>query len=193
MLGHQDTLYVNAGTHYFEKCYIIGNVDFIFGAGQAVFNDCDIVSHDRGMPGNNGYITAPSTALADPFGFLFVNCRLKKETLAMADNSVTLGRPWHPTTTWADGSRSANLQAVGSVVYKNCWMDAHIGTKGWDAMAGKDKDGKSLWFYPQDSRFFEYGSTGPGAIKSETRRVLSATQAQRYTMANVLNGWDPSK
>ncbi len=130
---------------------------------------------------------------AHPFGFLFVNCRLKKESPAMADNSVTLGRPWHPTTTWADGSRSANPQAVGSVVYKNCWMDAHISAKGWDAMAGKDKTGEKLWFYPEDSRFFEFGSTGPGAIKSEMRRVLSATQAQKYSIANVLGGWEPSR
>ena len=60
-------------------------------------------------------------------------------------------------------------------------------------MAGKDKDGKPLWFYPQDSRFFEYGTTGPGAVKSESRRVLSASEAQKYTIANVLGSWDPSK
>jgi pectinesterase len=193
LLGYQDTLYVNAGRQYFVKCYIAGNVDFIFGAGQAVFDDCDIISRDRGNSTNNGYITAPSTSISDPYGLLFVNSRLKKETRAMADNSVTLGRPWHPTTTWADGTRSANPNAIGSVVYKDCWMDAHIGAKGWDAMAGKDKDGKPLWFYPQDARFFEYGSTGPGAVKSETRRVLSASQAQKYTIADVLGGWNPSQ
>jgi pectinesterase len=192
LLGYQDTLYINAGTHYFVKCYIAGNVDFIFGAGQAVFDDCDIVSRDRGSSSNNGYITAPSTSISEPYGFLFVNSRLKKETPAMADNSVTLGRPWHPTTTWIDGTRSADLNAIGSVVYKNCWMDAHIGAKGWDAMAGKDKEGKPLWFYPQDARFFEYGTTGPGAVRSETRRVLSASEAQEYTITNVLGGWDPS-
>ena len=57
-----------------------GHVDFIFGAGQAVFDDCDIVSRDRGSKTNNGYIAAPSTKGDQPFGFLFVGSRLKKES-----------------------------------------------------------------------------------------------------------------
>jgi pectinesterase len=71
-------------------------------------------------------------------------------------------------------------------------MGAHISSKGWDAMAGKDKDGKQIWFQPQDARFYECGSTGPGALKSDTRRVLSDSEAQNYTMAKVLNGWEPT-
>jgi len=45
--GYQDTFYANAGRHYFYRCRILGHVDFIFGAGQAVFDDCDIVSRNR--------------------------------------------------------------------------------------------------------------------------------------------------
>ena len=59
--GYQDTLFPNAGRSYFYKCEVWGHVDFIFGAGQAVFDDCDIVSRDRGSKTNNGYVTAPST------------------------------------------------------------------------------------------------------------------------------------
>ena len=72
-------------------------------------------------------------------------------------------------------------------------MDSHIGVKGWDSMSGRDKDGKTIWFNPYDSRFFEYNTTGPGTAQSETRRVLSESDAQDYTITNVLNGWDPSK
>ena len=43
---------------------IAGSVDFIFGAGQAVFDECEIVSRDRGSRTNNGYVTAPSTRRA---------------------------------------------------------------------------------------------------------------------------------
>ena len=192
-IGYQDTLYINAGRHYFKNCLITGHVDFIFGAGQAVFDDCDIVSRDRGSTSNNGYVTAASTQLASPYGFLFIYSRLKKETLAMADGSVTLGRPWHPTTNLLDGSRAADPNAVGSVVFKNCQMEAHIASKGWDAMSGKDKDGNTIWFQPQDSRFYEYGSTGPGALKGDTRKVLTDSEAQKYTIANVLGGWDPEQ
>ena len=192
-IGYQDTLFANSGKHYFKRCYITGHVDFIFGAGQAVFDDCDIVSRDRGSATNNGYITAASTQIANPYGFLFINCRLKKESPAMADGSVTLGRPWHPTRNLPDGTRSADPNAIGNVVFRNCYMDAHISGKGWDAMAGKDKDGKRIWFQPQDARFYEYGSTGPGALTSDTRRLLSDSEAQNYDVTSTLGGWNPEQ
>jgi polygalacturonase len=94
--GFQDTLFPNAGRSHFAKCVVSGTVDFIFGAGRAVFDDCDIVSRDRGNATNNGYLTAPSTPADSPYGFVFVHSRLKKERQAMAPASVALGRPWHP-------------------------------------------------------------------------------------------------
>jgi pectinesterase len=187
LVGYHDTLLVNAGRSYFQHCYITGHIDFIFGAGQAVFDDCDLVSRDR------GYITAASTLLSNAYGFLFVDCRLKKALPELADASVALGRPWHPTTLWADGTRSANPNAVGCVVFKNCWMDSHIIAPGWERMHGWDKDGKQIWFYPQDARFFEYGSTGPGALQHPARHVLSESEAPKYTIENVLGGWKPAE
>ncbi|MBI5035247.1 MAG: pectinesterase A [Chloroflexi bacterium] len=191
LIGYQDTLYVNAGRSYFQQCLITGHVDFIFGAGQAVFDDCDIVSRNRGKLSDNGYITAASTLLSNPYGFLFLHCRLKKDTPALPDGTVALGRPWHPTTQWADGTRSANPEAVGCVVFKNCWMDSHITAKGWERMHGWDKNRNEIWFYPEDARFYEYGSTGPGAIQHAARRVLSDDEALKYTIENVQSGWNP--
>jgi pectinesterase len=96
VLGHQDTLFTNAGRSYFRDCEIAGHVDFIFGAGQTVFENCDIISLDRGSKSNNGYVTAPSTKADAPYGFLFLRSRLKKESPSMAPATVALGRPWHP-------------------------------------------------------------------------------------------------
>jgi pectin methylesterase-like acyl-CoA thioesterase len=31
------TLFDSAGRHYYESCYIQGNIDFIFGNGQSMF------------------------------------------------------------------------------------------------------------------------------------------------------------
>lgn len=182
--GHQDTLFPNAGRSYFTRCVIAGSVDFIFGAGQAVFEDCDIVSRDRGSQTNNGYVTAPSTRVTDAHGFLFVGSRLKKERIEMAANSVVLGRPWHPF---------AAAEAVGSAVFLDCWMDDHIGAKGWDRMSSVDSTGTRVWYEPESARFFERGSTGPGAIRSASRRVLTAGEAAQHSMAAVLAGWKPSK
>ena len=180
--GYQDTLFLNSGRAYLYRCEISGHVDFIFGAGQAVFDDCDIISRDRGSKTNNGYVTAPSTNVDQPYGFLFVHSRLKKESPQMAPNTVALGRPWHPF---------ANPKAVGSSVFVDTWMDDHIGAKGWERMSSMDSTGTRIWYEPASARFFEYGSRGPGAVSSPARRVLTADEAKRYTPMNVLGGWNP--
>lgn len=180
--GYQDTLFPNSGRSYFYRCEVWGHVDFIFGAGQAVFDDCDIVSRDRGSKTNNGYVTAPSTKADRPFGFVFLHSRLKKESPAMAPSSVTLGRPWHP---------SADATVRSAVAYIDCWMDDHIGEKGWDRMSSVDSTGTRTWYEPADARFVELGTTGPGAVASASRHVLSPDEAKRYTPAAVLGGWVP--
>jgi pectinesterase len=180
--GYQDTLFPNAGRAYFHGCLISGTVDFIFGWGVAVFDDCDIVSRDRGSRTNNGYVTAPSTNIRHPYGFVFVDSRLRKETRGMAPNSVTLGRPWHP---------SGNPDAIGSAVFINTWMDDHVGATGWSPMNSTDAAGHRVENRPEDARFYEYGSTGPGAVASPSRRVLTPEQAAAYDVVRVLDGWDP--
>lgn len=180
--GYQDTLFPNAGRSYFHRCEVWGNVDFIFGAGRAVFDDCDIVSRDRGSRTNNGYITAPSTPASQPYGFVFLRSRLRKERPEMAPASVALGRPWHPF---------GDPHAIGSAVFIDTWMDDHIGGKGWDRMSSTDSTGARVWYEPETARFFEFGSTGPGAVASPRRRLLSAEEARRFTPARVLDGWVP--
>ena len=100
----------------------------------------------------------------------------------MAANSVTLGRPWHPF---------ADVTVNSAVVFVDCWMDDHIGDKGWDRMSSVDSTGTRVWYEPANARFFEYGTKGPGAVKSASRRVLTADEAKRYSPASVLGGWVP--
>ncbi|WP_100406291.1 pectinesterase family protein [Bacillus solitudinis] len=164
----QDTLLTNVGTHYFKECVIEGAVDFIFGGGQAVFDNCKIISLDRRSETNNGYITAASTLITQPYGFLFENCMLVKETEEMADHSVYLGRAWQP---------GGNPDAQGSVLFKNCEMGSHIKQNGWTQMAG---------FSPMDARLYEYGSKGPGALSSDSRRILSEKEAIDFSKERVL-------
>jgi pectinesterase len=183
ILGHQDTLFPNAGRSWFHRCEIAGSVDFIFGAGQAVFEECDIVSRDRGSRTNNGYVTAPSTAAREAVGFLFLRCRLLKERPAMAAGSVTLGRPWHPF---------GDPDAIGSAVFVDSWMDDHVGAKGWDRMSSTDSTGGRVWWEPESARFLERGTRGPGAIASATRRQIADADRARYTKASVLRGWEPT-
>ncbi|EKN6016610.1 pectin esterase [Yersinia enterocolitica] len=185
--GYQDTLYSKTGSRsYFTDCEISGHVDFIFGSGITVFDNCTIVARDRSdIEPPYGYISAPSTLTASPYGLIFINSRLTKEPGVPA-NSFALGRPWHPTTTFADG-RYADPAAIGQAVFINTTMDDHI--YGWDKMSGKDKQGEKIWFYPQDSRFFEANSQGPGAAINEGRRQLSAEQLKAFTLPMIFPDW----
>ncbi len=191
LLGHQDTLYVKSERAWFDKVRVAGSVDFIFGPGNALFTDSEIVTRARGREHEtHGYLTAPSTDIDSEFGFTFINCELTREE-GVPDNSTALGRPWHPTTTFADG-RYADPDAIGKAVFIDCFMDAHITEQGWARMGGTAKDGEGkTWFYPEDSRFFEYGSEGPGAHEHDKRRRLSEEEVARYTLDNILGDWQP--
>ena len=181
--GYQDTLFPDAGRHYFYQCDIMGHVDFIFGAGQAVFENSNIISRNRENKNPTGYITAPSTPINYPFGFLFIDCCLIKETPDIPTGSVRLGRPRHP---------SADPRASGSAVFIKCYRDDHLGPIGYAPISSRDSTGQRIWFeVEKNSRFFEYGCYGPGAIKSSSRPVLSKNAAAWYTISNVLNGWIP--
>ena len=117
-LGYQDTLYVHGAGNkekpqtettwvYFEKCYIEGTTDFIFGASSALFVDCHI--HSK----SDSYVTAASTPPGLACGFAFVGCRLT------ADEGVTkcyLGRPWRD---------------YAQTVFIDCELGSHILPEGW--------------------------------------------------------------
>ncbi len=187
--SYQDTLYLRAGRSYFDKSEISGTVDFIFGHGTALIENSDIVARYRDdvEAGNPlGHVTAPATDIKSAFGLVFKNCNLTKEANVPAA-SYSLGRPWHPTTNFADG-RYADPNAIGHTAYIDCQMDDHI--YGWDKMSGKDIKGEKIWFHPQDSRFWEFASQGAGVQKAE-RPQLSKNEAAKYTTQNILSQWQP--
>ncbi|ACE84027.1 pectinesterase family protein [Cellvibrio japonicus] len=191
LLGYQDTLYINAGRSWFDRSLVAGNVDYIFGRGNALFTHSEIRTLGRNKTSfPHGYITAPSTQISDHYGLTFIHCKLTR-VAGVPDNSVPLGRPWHPTTQFADG-RYADPNAIGKSVFINTWMDAHITRDGWYSMSGTAKDGISkVQFTPEDSRFFEYQSAGPGAQVNSKRRQLSAREAEDYTPEKILGEWYP--
>ncbi len=190
--GFQDTIFVLSGRSVFHKSIIKGHIDFIFGAGRAAFIDSDIISRKRyAKVDTSGFITAPSTDNNNPFGLVFTNSRLLREA-GVPDNSVSLGRPWHPTTTFSDG-RYADPNAIGQTVFINCWMDSHIKNDPWDSMTGRSKDGSKVIFQPENTRFYEYQSYGPGAILNHKRPQLSELQIDDFVLKNILLKWEPLK
>jgi pectinesterase len=67
--GFQDTLLPQAGRQYFERCYIEGATDFIFGGSTAWFEECDI--HVTA----SGYITAANTTKGQRYGYVSYKCK----------------------------------------------------------------------------------------------------------------------
>lgn len=166
LLGYQDTLFANGGRALVQRSLIAGNIDFIFGNGQLLIEDSEIRSRRRAEPYVAGefqsFIAAPSTPLSQEHGIVVYRSRLTREA-GVPDGAVALARPWHPTTRFADG-RYADPNAVGQASFVDCYMDRHIHGDHWTTMNGTARDGTpTLVFRPQDSRFFEAGSYGPGA------------------------------
>ncbi len=168
--GYQDTLFANGKRVWVRDSTISGNIDFIFGNGEVLIEDSTIKSRRRAAtfaPGAfQSFVTAPSTPLTQDLGIVIHHSHLTREA-GVPDGAVALGRPWHPTTTFADG-RYADPNAVGEAVFIDCVMDAHIRPDHWTEMNGTARDGtKTARFLPQDARFFESGSSGPGGAHGD--------------------------
>jgi len=190
VLGHQDTLLVNSGRSWFDKVVVAGTVDYIFGKGNALFTHSEIKTLARSKFTNPyGFITAPSTNINAEYGLTFINCRLTRD-ISVPDNSVALGRPWHPTTYFPDGYY-ADPDAIGKAVFINSWMDGHITKEGWYSMSGTGKDGAKKNFTPENSRFYEYNTVGPGAMHNENRRQLHDADQNIYSIKNIFGDWQP--
>lgn len=166
LLGDQDTFLVNDNTRaYMANSYVEGTVDFIFGGGTIVFNNCDI--YEKRSTG--GPITAASTPAAKTYGYLFYRSRISGAATA---NTTTLGRPWRPDA---------------QVLYRESTLNSVIRTgQPWTDMSG------NLW---QNARFLEYRNTGAGAGTNGNRPQLSDSQAANYTPQRYLagtDGWNPT-
>src|SRR5580704_16172604 len=155
-LGWQDTILLNRGRQYFDDCYICGHVDFIFGAATAWFEKCEIHAL------RDGFLTAASTPVDTPFGFVFSHCNITGEP----DVKTYLGRPW---------------RIYASAIYLNCEMSAVVRPEGWND-----------WKKPEAHttvRYAEFNSTGDGASptnRPDWTKQLTGTEAQKITVETVL-------
>ncbi|UQZ84214.1 Pectinesterase A precursor [Paenibacillus konkukensis] len=204
-LGYQDTLFTGPlppapmkrgrfggpregmprrhGRHYYRRCYIEGDVDFIFGSATAVFHDCEIFSKGRRFGGEDasgefpsnrihGWLTAPSTPEDVHYGYVFHGCRLTGDA---PPRSVYLSRPW---------------RNYAKAAFLNCWMGEHIAAAGWDNWNKPESEATTV--------FCEYDNRGPGAAAQERAAwssLLTAEEAEAYAISKVLagsDGWDPA-
>ncbi|MEU6843191.1 pectinesterase family protein [Streptomyces sp. NPDC046716] len=183
-LGHQDTLYADTvaltafARQYFRDCYAEGDVDFVFGRATAVYDHCHFRTLDRTDLGAApyGFVFAPSTAGANPRGYLVTRSRI---TSTAPDAYYKLARPWVP---------SSDTTAVPSLVVR----DSRLGA-GIDAVAPyANMSDSHPW---QSMRFAEYRNTGPGATVTvpENRPQLTRQEGESATPAAYLGDWTPRR
>jgi len=181
--GWQDTLMINGGRKYFRDDYIEGRVDFIYGSATAIFDHCEI--HSR----NGGHVTAANTPQEQPYGFIFLDCKLTGDAI-----------PWNPATTnpaytgtpkvTARADLGRPWRAYAMIAFVRCEMGDHIAPGGWNNWRNPANE--------KTARFNEYKNTGPGAATEKRvpwAHQLTDDEAAKLTIPNVLGGtdnWDPT-
>ena len=141
---------------YYRHCEIAGDIDFIFGGADALFEQCTVRTVNNHLPVS--YVTAPSGP-AEGLGFVFWDCDFVSD--GCPEGTVFLGRPWRPT---------------GKTAVLDCRLGAHIAPEGFSPW--RDRTDSDL------AGFAEAGSTGAGAAeRSAWVQRLDARQAEELLRA----------
>ncbi|PIA43274.1 hypothetical protein AQUCO_02000600v1 [Aquilegia coerulea] len=177
--GYQDTLYAHSLRQFYRECRITGTVDFIFGNGAAVLQNCQILAK-KGLPNQKNTITAQGRK--DPnqssgFSIQFSNISADSDLLPSVNSNPTyLGRPW---------------KQYSRTVFMQSYMSSAVKPEGWLEWQG-DFALSSLYYG-------EYMNYGPGAglgsrVKWPGYHQINSTQAVTFTVAQFIDGnfWLPT-
>ncbi|KAF8393703.1 hypothetical protein HHK36_021950 [Tetracentron sinense] len=179
--GYQDTLYAHSLRQFYRECRITGTVDFIFGNGAVVFQNCQILAK-KALPDQKNSITAQGRK--DPnqntgFSIQFSNISADSDlSIALVNSTPTyLGRPWKQY------SRTVIMQS---------YMSSAIRPEGWLEWQGN---------FALDTLYYgEYMNYGPSAgLGSRVKwpgfhAINQSAQAINFTVAQFIDGnmWLPS-
>lgn len=113
----------------YKNCLIEGTVDFIFGCGDVLFDQCEIrnVYDVRQV----GYCAAPAHSPEQQRGYDFVRCRFTCDE-KVNPGSIYLARPWRD---------------FGLCRFIDCTYDSHVHPLGFDKWNDTHRD--------QTARFYE--------------------------------------
>lgn len=121
----------------FRNCRIEGTVDFIFGRGETLFENCELRSIWDARP--VGFVAAPAHEAHQGEGFRFRSCRFTCVN-DIVPGSVYLARPWRDH---------------GLAVFEDCSYGPHIAPEGFDKWNDTHRD--------RTARFWEIPAV-PGRV-----------------------------
>lgn len=183
LLSGQDTYYTKksgGARTYWEGGQIKGTVDFICGDGDVFFEGTKLT-----MDRSGGYITASQNST--DWGYVFNNATIEVSN-GSYNGSFYLGRSWgHAKTVFLNTKMVAQPKAEG-------WgPDMNSAPVVFGEYNSKDGNGNAVNTGSRKTRF-DGGKDGSTATTLKT--VWNASDAAKYTLANILGGtdnWDPTK
>ncbi|KAG9459450.1 hypothetical protein H6P81_003958 [Aristolochia fimbriata] len=169
--GYQDTLYAHSLRQFYRECNVYGTIDFIFGNGAAVLQNCKIFTRDP-LPYQKTTITAQGRK--DPnqgTGFSIQN------SYVYASHPTYLGRPW---------------KQYSRTVFMQTYLNEQVMPQGWLEWYGN--------FALNTLYYGEYMNYGPGAgVEGRVRWpgyhvMKDKSQASFFTVARFIDGqsWLPA-
>ncbi|MQM18220.1 hypothetical protein Taro_051208 [Colocasia esculenta] len=179
IVGYQDTLFAQAGRQFFRECDVYGTIDFIFGRGSVVLQNCNLYAQQP-LHGQEIIFTAQGKQdKGDAGGIVIHNCALTAASDLLpveAAFRVYLGRPWKMYST------TVIMQSyLGNIIDPAGWL-AWNGSFGLDTLL-----------------YMEYQNRGPGADTSKRvywpglRFPTNPAEVRNFTVSSFIQGdqWLP--
>lgn len=158
--GAQDTLYDKTGRHYFKDCYIQGSIDFIFGDGQSLYENCHLNSIAN--PWSGSLTAQKRSSKGEDTGFSFLDC------VVTGSGPIYLGRAWGP---------------YSRVVFIRTYFEDLIIPAGWYDW-GLTSRTKTVYYGQYECS--GPGANTAGRVKWALN--LTAAQAEPFETVNFIDG-----
>lgn len=196
VIGTQDSLGAYNGRAYFKDCYLAGQVDFICGHAQTVFDGCTIHWQSSPYEDTGSALTASNNGAFPARGYLFWNCKIEGGDRT---THVQFARPWgalNTETAWINTTVDESSVNKGKPI---------VSEGGWGSMGNSE---------PQDVRsLVEYNTVCSNpAVKVDTSKRTGTTNGiitggvlDNYTVVGYnpyvwtaydqkgnFDGWDPT-
>ncbi|KAL0333640.1 UNVERIFIED_CONTAM: Pectinesterase/pectinesterase inhibitor PPE8B [Sesamum angustifolium] len=162
---------------FYRECIITGTVDFIFGDGAVVFQNCQIQAR-KGLPNQKNTITAQGRKEpVENTGFSIQFCNISVEPDVLNSTQTYLGRPW---------------KLYSRTVIMQSYISNAVRPEGWLEWNGD---------FALNTLFYgEYMNYGPGSglgarVKWPGYHVFnSSAEANNFTVSQFIigNTWLPS-